>query len=167
MSELGLSEVLLRLDRLATAVQENGDRVSDRVIELDRKLDDLGQTTARLEGTVTNHIQTEEMWRTEVSGRFQVVEFNVNKRLSETEDRLIRQAAGAKKVAAEAKEISEKAKELAKASTTHRDIWRAQIAAVAAVIAAIATFVTIVTKIPACVMDHKANAAVKAMQEGK
>ncbi len=156
MSELGLSEVLLRLDRLATAVQENGDRVSDRVMDLDRKLDDLGQTTARLEGTVTNHISTEEMWRTEVSGRFQLVEFNADKKIADAEKRIAAEADAAKKLAAEAKEKAD-------ASGVKRDVWRAQVSAVVAILGLVGTLVAIATKLPEC-NHHKSPAAVQTVR---
>lgn len=129
MGELGLQEVLNRLDRLSTSVEQNVDRVTDHVIKLDNKVDTLVEGQARLEGTLEGHIASEETWRREVSERINLVDVEAKHRAKEAKE--------------EALKVAIEAKVLAEAAGKAKSDWGVRWQTVVAMVVFVATLVTI------------------------
>jgi len=98
--ELGLQDVLNRVERIGQSVEDNVNRVSDNVQGIERKLDALVEGHARLEGTLETHISSEDTWRREVSERINLVDVEAKHRVKEAKEEAL-------KVAIEAKVLAE------------------------------------------------------------
>jgi len=105
--ELGLQEVLSRVERIGQSVEDNVNRVSDNVQGIERKLDTLVEGHARLEGTLDAHIASEETWRREVSEKINSVDVEARRQVKESKEEALKVAAEAKALA----ELAGKAKD--------------------------------------------------------
>lgn len=107
--ELGLQEVLNRVERIGQSVEDNVNRVSDNVQGIERKLDTLVEGHARLEGTLEAHVASEDTWRREVSERINLVDVEAKHRAKEAKE--------------EALKVASEAKVLAELAGKGRDAW--------------------------------------------
>jgi len=127
MGELGLQEVLTRIERLDRSVGENVERVADHVIKLDNKVDTLVEGQARLEGTLEGHIASEETWRREVSEKINLVDVQAKHHAKEAKD--------------EAMKVAVEAKTLAELAGKNKDAWGIRWQTIVAMIGFIAVVV--------------------------
>jgi hypothetical protein len=147
----GSKDILVAIQRLHDNFSNNVDRIATDVQDLGRKIVLVAESSARLEGTMGAHIDSEELWRREVSERINLSDVMLGKKVQGAEERFKERACDDKtaleKRLIEAKTASDVAvAEWVKTRET-TSVWGGRVNAILGLVAVLATIVAIYTNV--------------------